>query len=298
MIIQFIIDALIRTVDLSLIAIALSTVYSLIRFPNIALVQYATGGAFIAIELHACGVPLIVAIISASTIVGIVATIFNIFLFERLLKNGPAIAMIGSLALSMLFSACFIVSVGSSSRRFDFPIRPPFDFFDAKITEPQLFSIALTVAAIGALAFILFKTNLGRFIRATATNPVLAQASGLDTRRITNIVVFLSGFLASLGGIALSIKGELNSQVGVDLLLPVFAAAILGGLGNALGALPGAMIIAIAETIVTNVNIGPLFGKSFLFIPAAYATAASFCLLVAVLLLRPQGLLVSEVKRV
>ena len=296
--VQFVVDVLIRAVDLALIAIGLSSVYSLIRFPNVALVQYATTGALVALGLQMAGLPLIVACIAACAIVGAVAVVLNIVVFERLLRAGSAIAMIGSLALSMVFSAIFLVTAGPRPKRFELEINPPLRFLGARLTEHQLISVGISALAIAVFALILFRTDLGRCMRATATNSVLASATGIDTRKVTNTVVFLSGVMAALGGIGLSIKGEMSAQLGLDMLLPVFAAAILGGLGNALGAAVGAVVIAAAETIVTNVNFGPLFGEQIMFIPAAYATAASFLLLVIVLLMRPYGLFVSEVKRV
>ena len=296
--VQFVVDVLIRAVDLALIAIGLSSVYSLIRFPNVALVQYATTGALLAFGLQMAGLPLVGAAITACALVGIIAVVLNVVVFERLLTAGSAIAMIGSLALSMVFSAVFLVTAGPRPQRFELEINPPLRFLGARLTEHQLISVGISALAIGAFALILFRTDLGRCMRATATNSVLASATGIDTRKVTNTVVFLSGVMAALGGIGLSVKGEMSAQLGLDMLLPVFAAAILGGLGNALGAAVGAVVIASAETLVTNVNFGPLFGQSMLFIPAAYATAASFLLLVVVLLVKPYGLFVSEVKRV
>ncbi|HWK68949.1 MAG TPA: branched-chain amino acid ABC transporter permease [Rhizobiaceae bacterium] len=296
--VQFIVDVIIRAVDLALIAIGLSSVYSLIRFPNVALVQYATAGALLTLGLQMTGLPLILAGIVACLSVGAIAVLLNVAIFERLLRAGSAIAMIGSLALSMVFSAIFLVTAGPRPQRFELEINPPLRFLGARLTEHQLISVGISALAIAAFALILFRTDLGRCMRATATNSVLASATGIDTRKVTNVVVFLSGVLAALGGIGLSVKGEMSAQLGLDMLLPVFAAAILGGLGNALGAAVGAVVIAAAETIVTNVNFGPLVGESFLFIPAAYATAASFLLLVVVLLFKPYGLFVSEVKRV
>lgn len=296
--VQFVVDVLIRAVDLALIAIGLSSVYSLIRFPNVALVQYATTGALLALGLQMTGLPLVVAAITACALVGIIAVTLNVVVFERLLRAGSAIAMIGSLALSMVFSAVFLVTAGPRPQRFELEINPPLRFLGARLTEHQLISVGISALAIGVFALILFRTDLGRCMRATATNSVLASATGIDTRKVTNTVVFLSGVMAALGGIGLSVKGEMSAQLGLDMLLPVFAAAILGGLGNALGAAVGAVVIASAETLVTNVNFGPLFGQSMLFIPAAYATAASFLLLVVVLLVKPYGLFVSEVKRV
>ena len=296
--VQFVVDVLIRAVDLALIAIGLSSVYSLIRFPNVALVQYATTGALLALGLQMMGLPLVVAGIIASAMVGLIAVGLNIVVFERLLRSGSAIAMIGSLALSMVFSAIFLVTAGPRPQRFELEINPPLRFLGARLTEHQMISVGISALAIIVFALILFRTDLGRCMRATATNSVLASATGIDTRKVTNVVVFLSGVMAALGGIGLSVKGEMSAQLGLDMLLPVFAAAILGGLGNALGAAVGAVVIAAAETVVTNVNFGPLFGQPVLFIPAAYATAASFLLLVVVLLAKPYGLFVSEVKRV
>jgi len=296
--VQFIIDVLIRTVDLALIAVGLSSVYSLVHFPNVTLVQYATAGAIVTLGLQMAGVPLVIAGIIACLAIGVLAVILNMVIFERLLRAGSAIAMIGSLALAMVFSAVFLVTLGPQPARLKIAVSAPFRFLGARLTEPQLISFGLSLAALAAFAYILFRSDLGRCMRATAANSVLASATGIDTRKVTNSVVFLSGFMAALGGICISIKGEMSAQLGLDMLLPVFAAAILGGLGNALGAVVGAVIIAVAETLVTNVNLGPLFGQSVLFIPAAYATAASFALLVIVLLVRPYGLFTAEVKRV
>ncbi|WP_188262826.1 branched-chain amino acid ABC transporter permease [Azospirillum tabaci] len=296
--VQFFSDVLIRTVDLALIAVGLSCVYSLIRFPNIALVQYAVAGSFLALLLQGAGLPLPVAGLLACLLVGGLAVLLNVTVFERLLASGSAIAMVGSLAVTMILSAVFLVVFGPDSRRFDLDSHPVIRVLDARLTVHQLTAVGLTAGAVIVLALLLFRTTLGRSMRATATNRVLAAATGIDARLITNTVVFLSGVLAALGGIGLALKGEMNIQLGMDVLLPVFAAAILGGLGNALGAVAGAVIIATAETLVTNVNLGPLVGEPLLFLPASYATAMSFLILVAALLVRPHGLFVNEVKRV
>jgi branched-chain amino acid transport system permease protein len=296
--VQFIVDVLIHAADLALIAVGLSSVYSLIRFPNVALVQYATAGALLALGLQMAGLPLLVASVLACALTGLVAVVLNVVVFERLLRAGSAIAMIGSLALSMVFSALFLLTAGPRPRRLELETALPLRFLGVRLTEHQLISVGISAFAIAIFALILFRTDLGRCMRATATNSVLANATGINTRKVTNTVVFLSGVMAALGGIGLSIKGELSAQLGFDMLLPVFAAAILGGLGNALGAAAGALVIAVAETAVTDVNFGPLLGEQVMFVPITYASAASFLLLVIVLLAKPRGLFVSEVKRV
>lgn len=295
---QFFVDAMLRAVDLALIAVALSCVYSLIRFPNVALVQYATSGALIALGLQSVGVPLVLAIVLSCLLTGLLAVIISILIFEKLLDISPSIAMIGSLAVSMLFTAAFLVTVGPRPRRFDLPLVPPLDLAGISVTPMQLVSVGITCVSVLAFAVLLFRTGLGRAIRATSTNRVLAEATGIPTRKVTNGVIVLSGMLAALGGIAISLKGEMSAQLGFDMMLPIFAAAILGGLGNAMGAVVGAVIIALAETFVTNTNFGWVVAEDFFFLPASFATVVSFALLVLILLARPYGILVSEVKRV
>lgn len=295
---QFIVDVLMRACDLMLVAIGMSAVYSLMKFPNIALVQYAASGGVLAIVLQKTGAPLWVSVAFAVLLTGLLAVILNEILFNRMLKVGSSTAMIGSLAVAMIFSAVFLVTVGPSPSRFALPIARPLRILDARITEPQLLSFAIVAVAIGAFAFLYFRTDLGRCMRATSTNEVLADATGINTRRMKTIIVLISGVMAALGGVAIALKGEIDIQVGMDLLLPVFASAILGGLGNPFGAIAGALLISLVETLVTAVNFGPLVGQVVAFLPVAYASAISFLLLVAALLRRPRGLFVSEVKRV
>jgi branched-chain amino acid transport system permease protein len=281
-----------------LIAVAMSAIYSLMKFPNIALTQYAVAGAFIAIIVQKAGVPILFAGIVAIVLVGFIAILLNEAIFSRMLQISSSTAMIGSLAVSMLMSAGFLMAVGPNPARFQLVIARPIKILGARITEYQLISFGGTFLAIAAFAYLLFRTDLGRCMRATSTNTLLADATGIDTRRTNSVVVLISGMLAALGGICIALKGEVNIQSGLDMLLPVFSAAILGGLGNPIGAVAGSIIIAAAETFITNINFGPVFGEDLLFLPAAYATAGSFVLLVVTLLWRPRGLFISEVKRV
>ena len=295
---QFLVEVIIRTGDLALVAVALSSVYGLVRFPNVALVQYATAGAAVTLLLTATGIPLLVAIVLAALLTGGIAVALNAFVFNRLLRSGSAMAMIGSLAVSMMFVSAFMLAIGTRPQRLDIPIEPPLDILGGMVTRVQLWTTGSSLLLLVLFAMLLFWTDIGRQVRATSNNEMLAKATGIDTDRVKLLVVFLSGVLAALGGIALGVRGEVGMQIGNDLLLPVFAAAVLGGLGNPMGALAGAALIAVAETFVTNVNFGPLFGSDLLFLPIGYVTAASFAILVLALLLRPHGLFVREANRV
>lgn len=296
--IQILVDTLLRFSDLALVALGLSMVYGLVKFPNIAHVQYAMVGAYLAYATHANNAPLPAALALAALGTGLVALAFHLLVFRRLLRAGPAITMIGSLALSMLVIALCLGTAGSFPMMFSLPLAEPLVLLGARITWTQLASVGTTLAVLAGFACLLFYTRAGRAMRALACNPALADASGLNAARITLQVNFASGMLAGLGGGMLALSTGAHINLGTDLLLPVFAAAILGGLGNPLGAVAGALLIALSETLVTNLNFGFLLGRPVAFLPVAYIGSASFLILLLALLFKPHGLFDREVRRV
>ncbi len=296
--IQILIDTLLRTSDLALVALGLSLVYGLVKFPNIAHVQYAMVGAYFTYLGSAYGMPLLLSVAISSFLIGVLAVLSHVLVFKRLLKSGPAITMIGSLALSMLIVAFSLGFAGSFPKMFDLPMSPPIFIGDAIVTWPQLYAMATTLAIIVGFILLLFYTRIGRSMRALASNKDLSYASGLNAERTTIVVNFASGALAGLGGSMLGLSTGAHINMGHSLLLPAFAAAILGGLGNPIGAIAGAVLIALSETLVTNINFGFIFGKPLVFLPASYISAASFFILLLALLFRPYGLFDREVRRV
>jgi len=110
---QFLLDILIRTSDLLLVSVGLSTLYSLIRFPNVAHVQYAMLGAFLSLAGQRAGLPFGLAAALSCVLVGCLAVLLNIFVFMRLLRSGSAVAMIGSLAVSLIAVALVLGTAGS-----------------------------------------------------------------------------------------------------------------------------------------------------------------------------------------
>jgi len=218
--------------------------------------------------------------------------------FRRLLRSGPAITMIGSLAVAMLVVAVAQGLAGSFPRMFNLALTAPVLVGDVRLSHTQIYAMATTALLLGLFTLLLFFTRTGRAMRALSTNPALAAASGLNAEGITRLVNFASGAIAGLGGSLLALSTGAHINLGHDLLLPVFAAAILGGLGNPLGAVVGALLIALTETLVTNLNFGPLLGKSVAFLPVSYISAGSFLILLLALLFKPYGLFDREVRRV
>lgn len=294
----FMLDTLMRTADLSLVALGLSLVYGLVRFANIAHMQYAMTGAFLTAGGLQLGMPLLLAMSLAAGLCGLLSVLLHHWVFQPLLKSGTANAMIGSLAVSMVIIAVMLGAEGSAPVSFNLPIGSMWEFAGVRLSSDRLFSLVMTLLLILAFALVLFCTPQGRAVRALASNRELAAASGLNANAIVHVVNLVAGMLASLGGSMMAMQGSAYINQGNDLMLPVLAAAILGGLGNPLGAVFGALLIAITETFITNVDFGSLIDGQMAFVPVTWVNACSFVMLLLALWLRPFGLFNREVRRV
>ena len=295
---QFLVDSLLRAGDLMLVTLGLSTVYAMVRFPNMAQTEYATIGAFVGLLLSGFGMPLWLCVVLSALVTGIVAVALHRFAFARLLRSSPVIAMIGSLAVAMIIRSAIQAVAGTRSERFKLPIDVPHQFMGAVITTTQIVVLAVTALVVVAFLLLLFRTNLGRSMRAVAAQPDLARACGISSGRVVDIIGFLGGAFAAIGGAFLAIRSQGHFKLSPDLPPPGFAAGVVGGRRTPVGAIFGVLLLALVETLVTNLNFGPLVGETFLYVPLAYGPAAGFCLLVVTLMFRPRGLFHSESKRV
>ncbi|MFS2222311.1 branched-chain amino acid ABC transporter permease [Pantoea sp. B65] len=295
---QFLIDTLIRTADLSLVALGLSLVYGLVRFANIAHVQYAMVGAFLTAGGLQLGMPIAVAMLCSALLCGLLAMLLHHWVFQPLLKASAANAMIGSLAVSMVLIALILGVEGSAPLSYHQPIGEIWLVAGSRISGDEIWSLAVTLVIVIAFSGLMFYTPQGRSIRSLASNRDLAAASGLNASAIIHSVNLIAGMMAAVGGSMIAMNGSAYINQGNDLMLPVLAAAILGGLGNPMGAILGALLIAFTETLVTSLDWGWLFGGEMLFIPATWINASSFVMLLLALLLRPYGLFNREVRRV
>ena len=296
--IQFITDTLFRTADLALIALGLSLVYGLVKFPNITFLQYGMVGAFFSALFIQLGVPVLPALLLASLLCGGLAVALHHWVFASLAKSGAANAMIGSFALSMVIVAVVLGIAGSSPMIYSIELSPIIELGDVRMSQYQLWTTLVTIAVIVLFAVMLFQTSLGRAIRVLASNQDLAAASGINPNKIVPIVNLIAGSMAGLGGALLGVNSSAYINQGNDLLLPVLTAAILGGLGNPIGAVFGALIIAATETLATNIDFGSFISDMPLYIPITYINAISFVVLLITLIAKPYGLFNKEVHRV
>jgi branched-chain amino acid transport system permease protein len=143
----------------------------------------------------------------------------------------------------------------------------------------DLVSMGICIVAIVGVGFWLLRTRIGKATRAVADNPALASASGIDVERVIRIVWVAGAALAGLAGVLLGGFQQVTFSMGQQILLLIFAAVTLGGLGTAFGALVGAIIV------------GLLVEMSVLVLPTEIRSVAALAILIIVLLVRPQGIL-------
>lgn len=300
--IQVIIDSLIRASELALIAVGLTMVYEILRFASFAHVQFGAVGAFIALAISVVlplppGWAIFVGVLVACLVTGGLGILSDRLIFAKLRHSSPAILMIASFGLGMVMQYGVQAIWGAGARAYPLPLARPWIIFDGRLSPAGGAVIVAAVVSMLAFHLLLTHTKLGMAMRATADNPQLTEASGIFTERIIRIVWFIGAALGALGGVMLGLVSQIQSNMGFEIMVAVFAAAIVGGIGNVYGAVLGACIVAFAENVGLVINWAPLahlLGLSSadaLYIPVGYKTGISFVILILILLIAPRGLL-------
>jgi branched-chain amino acid transport system permease protein len=275
---------------LALIAMGMTLVFGVLKFANVFQVTTATlGGYGTYLLMSSFGLGIVLSAVITMAAVGVLSMLLHHGLFRRLLSRNAATAMIGSLALSILVQALIQTIAGPQSRSLPLPLERGLTFLGGSITTDQVVAGFVGLGALLATLALLRFTSAGRQIRGVASNPILAEASGINSRRVIDAVWVLCGALGALAGILLAIETQVTPAMGFNLLLTVFAVALLGGFGSPGGAMVGGYLLAFAQAGVLQVNWGALVGTSA-FVPTNYATAVGFVVLLLVLVARPEGL--------
>jgi len=297
-VVQVLIDSLIRAAELSFLAVGLTMVFSVLRFANFAHVEFATVGAYLALLFSVLvGLPLTLAAVLAVATAGGLGVGFDRMIFSRLRAASPVMLMITSFALGIAMRETVRLFGGPSPYFYELGLQRPWEILGGRITPVAAFIIGAAVVAMLVFHLLLSRTRLGIAMRATADNGELSQASGIHTERIIRVVWFVGSGFAALGGVLIALNTQLQPNMGFGIIIQVFCAAILGGIGHPYGAMLGAVILGFAENLGMAINWAPLFAglgltsESHLFIPTGYKAAVPFSLLILVLLLRPRGLI-------
>lgn len=279
-------------------AVGLTLIYGIVNFANFAHGDLMTIGAYVAffcvtslfptvglqdtpIGTLSFGWVLLLSFIPAMLITGVVAIIIDRLVYKRLRDHGvkPVILAISSLGIAFFLRGAILFVFGADFEFFSRGIRTSWDWpFGITIRPDQLVILALSWAMVIGLYAFLQSTKTGKALRAMADNPDLARVTGIATERMIILTWLIGASMAGAAGIMLGIDSQLRPEMGWLLLLPLFAAVIMGGIGNAYGALVGGLVIGVAQQVSTN------------WLPATYKPAVAFLIMIAILLVRPQGI--------
>lgn len=267
---------------LAVAAVGLSLVYGVTGLINFAHAELVTFGAIVAFILNDAGVPFWMCIPLAIAAGGVAGYANDRLLWRPLRKRNMSLVsqMVVSIGLSIALRNIFLITFGPNGRRYTAASgQREKDLGLVRLTPNDLVIMGICVVVLAGITWMLRRTRLGTAIRATADNPDLAASSGIGVNRIIAIVWIICGGMAALGGILYGLSVTVTSDMGFILLLSMFAAVVLGGLGNAYGALFGAIILGVMQE------------TSGLFVDTAYKFVVALAVLIIVLLVRPQGLL-------
>lgn len=271
-----------------LMSLGLTMTYSIARFANFAQGEYVMVSTYIAALLAITYSIPFAALLVVSGAIGALTALSSYAVFYRpMMKRGlnSNMLMIGSIGVMLIYE--YIIWIFSDL--YNNIYRPQFDPKRIPVSSGGLdilsTIIAITLASVAALVYIYGRTDIGRASRAYADNPQLAKVSGVSEVKVMTFMWGTAGFLAGVGGIMwAAYTSQVTPNMGFENLLRIFATTILGGMTSFYGTIAAGLIVGFAE------NYGIYLANKYLGISVAYKPIIPFLIIIATLLLYPQGL--------
>ena len=289
--VQLVVGGLVFSVLLAMAALGLSVIFGTTGLTNFSHGELITFGAVVAyavdqlpgaIRIGGVNLSVVFAVIVAFIISGAFGWVNDAALWKPLRRRGTGVIamMIVSIGLSIFLRNIFQYFSGAQSRNLSqYTAVKPWEFGPILITSRDVVVIIVGVLVLVATTSLLQFTRLGKATRAVADNPALSASTGINVERVISVVWIGGTALAGLSGALLALTQGFDYQIGFKILLLVFAATVLGGLGTIWGAIIGAFFVGIFTELTT------------LFVPAEFKFVGALLVLIIVLLIRPQGLL-------
>ena len=312
--------------QLALGAIFVTLIYGILRFANFATGDMMSFGTMVTILFtwYFQSIGLNLGFLPTALLAIPIAIIFMIlymltidkivFSYYRIKKSPPVVLAMVSIGVMFVTQAVVRIIIGPFDRRFfdgeKFIIKAT-EFKEMTglnegltIKSTQIITIVLTIVVVSILFWFLNKTKTGKSMRAYSDNEDLALLSGIDPKKVVLITWIIAGILATIGGALYGLDKSFKPFTYFNNMLPIFAAAIVGGIGNPFGAFLGGYVIAFSEVLITYA-----YKKFFTYIlpetlepdslmqllSTDYKFAVSFSILVIVLLFRPSGIFKGKV---
>jgi branched-chain amino acid transport system permease protein len=273
------INGLVEGLIIGLAALAINLVFAVARFPNAATGDLMTIGAYAGIAVQAAGLRSVAAQGAAAILAGMALSVALYLAVFRALRGRAMLAsLLASIGLAILVRSVLSFFVGHDQFVFQLPLTRPWVVMGVRIQPHDVWLAAVAAAAVAAVFAVLFLTPIGRRMRAVADDLSLARASGIHVDRVLLALWLMVGLITAVAGMVLGIRTVVTPEMGWNMLLPAFAAAVLGGVGSPVGAVVASIVLGIAQELST-----PFLGFT-------YKIGFAFAVLVMILAIRPAGL--------
>jgi branched-chain amino acid transport system permease protein/neutral amino acid transport system permease protein len=264
----------------ALAAVGFTMQFGVTNILNLAYGDIMTASAFVGYTCNSVGLNIWLCLVVGAMFGAVASLLLNRLLFSPFIRRGTKLfgMVIVTLAVGLVIQNTVLAITGPEYLSYSMSVGRTITVGAIELTVSQLGIIAIAIVAMLAVHSLLAYTRLGKAMRATASNPTLARSCGIRTDRIIDVAWLISGALCGVAGITLGMNTtSFNTSTASHVFVVIIAAAILGGVGDAYGAMLGAVIIGLVTEMSAAV------------IDPAYKDAIAFVILVLVLLLRPQG---------
>jgi neutral amino acid transport system permease protein len=262
-------------------AVGLTLVYGILKLVNFAHGDFLTFGAYMAYLVNVTwGMPLVGAILFAMLMTAVLGVFFERIMWSPMRRRGAGFLQLILMTIGLAFLIRSVIQFiwGTEIRELDVDVTSSVEFLGLRIGQTELMVVVVGFAVLTVVGLLLRFSLLGKQMRAVADDLELAETAGIDTRRVIFYTWVFAGALAGLAGVLAAATTNVKPELGFELLLPIFAAVVLGGIGDAFGALAAGVVL------------GLVIEWSTLFVEARWKVAVGFLVLVLVLIVRPQGI--------
>jgi neutral amino acid transport system permease protein len=261
--------------------VGLTLVYGILKLVNFAHGDFLTFGAYLAFLINITwGLPFVVAIVGAMVTTAVLGVLLEKVMWGPMRSRGAGMLQLLLMAIGLALVIRYVIQFvwGTELRQLDVNRTATVDFLGLSIGRIFFITIIIGIVVLVGTGLMLRFTLLGKRMRALSDNLELAETAGIDTSRVILMTWIFAGAFAGLAGVMAGATTQLQPELGFEYLLPIFAVVVLGGIGNAYGALAAGVVLG----VVTE--------WSTLLIEARWKTAIGFLILILVLIIRPQGI--------
>ena len=306
-------------------AIGITLIFSILRFAHFAHGDLMTTGAFITFALTALfpqagvaiGIPTAFLMLPFAMVITSLLAVGLDKAFYKPLRNHnvkPIVLVMASIGVTLMLQGVLRLFFGTTSRNMFiddrkeiFRLDLPWDLASKNIviTEPQILLFLFLIVAVVSLHLFLTRSRLGKAMRAMSDNADLARISGINVNLVVIVTWVIAGSLATAAGTLLALDVSLKPDLSFSILLPIFAAAIVGGVGHPYGAILGGFVVGFSETLAVfnwSILLRPLaevmawdLPANMALVPTEYKITVPFFILIAILVLKPTGILKGKV---